>query len=204
MREGGKRKVESVVEWRQHFSPLRSRYLPTRVTLGHACCAADTWLLGLPRQQTQHHHHRHDIDALKCRFRPKPGQGWADPTPSVKCLCVCVSVLFFFCVLKDFFLCLRAVVSSGELESCRAVGYFMCVQLSGWSCRLSSPPSPHTPLQRQISIRFGSYFYSVAAAAARQVRAGGFKRLKLRIRRPSPLPLYWVPCAAELVLSVWP
>lgn len=137
---GGETKVESVVEWRQHFSPLRSRYLPTRVTLGHACCAADTWLLGLPRQQSQHHHHRHDIDALKCRFRPKPGQGWADPAPSVKCLCVGVSVLFFFACSRTFFF---ACALSSPRESCRAVGYFMCVQLSGWSCRLSSP-SPST------------------------------------------------------------
>lgn len=106
---------------------------------------------------------------------------------SVKYVCVCVTVCFFLRAQGLF--SLRALSSPRESWS--------AVELLDISCAYSladevagSPllPRPCNSLQRQISIRFGSYFYSVAAAAARQVRAGGFKRLKLRIRLPCPPP----------------
>lgn len=122
------------------------------------------------------------------------------------CVCGCLCVIFF-CVLKDFFLCLRAVVSSGELESCRAVGYFMCVQLSGWSCRLSSPSSsPPSTLPCSDRFRFVSVHISTRLL---QLLPGMWGRAALSglnyvFAALPPLPLYWVPSAAELVLSVWP
>lgn len=108
---------------------------------------------------------------------------WDGPTPaaSVKCLCVCVSV---FLRAQGFFFVLQPLPSPRQPESCRAAelldiscAYSLADEVAGSAC-FAHPGQ----LRRQISIRFGSYFCSLAAAAAWPVCAGGFKRLKLRIR----------------------
>lgn len=115
------------------------------------------------------------------------------------CVCGCLCVIFF-CVLKDFFLCLRAVVSSGELESCRAVGYFMCVQLSGWSCRLSSPSPSSLPCSdrfRFVSVHISTRLLQLLPGKWGRATLSGLNYVYAAL--PPPLLLSTLCCWASAV-----